>query len=172
MWTVYTDGSCLGNPGPGGRSALASSWKKEITLSGGAKLTTNNIMELTAVVEALKYLWQTLTKQQRMFVETDAGEGLFSTTKNYPSVTDPVTIITDSTYVQKGITEWIIIWKKRQRRRAKWGKLVEHVLLRKELDALVGCFTHMTRAWTKAHVGTELNERADLVARSEAEKRM
>ena len=81
-----------------------------------------------------------------------------------------VTIVTDSNYVKLGITERMVTRKRRQRRRAKGGKLVENVQLRKELDALASCFPNLHRQRTKAHVGTELNERVDFLARREAEK--
>ena len=83
--TVYTDGACKGNPGPGGWGAWLSSDGHEKELFGGEALTTNNRMELTAVIEALASLKRTCN----------------------------VTLYTDSEYVRKGITEWIHGWKQR-----------------------------------------------------------
>ena len=85
-------------------------------------------------------------------------------------VSEEMYVITDSNYVKLGITEWMKTRKKRNRRRAKGGKLVENVQLWKELDALASCFPNLERQRTKAHVGTELNERVDQLARMEAEK--
>lgn len=82
---------------------------------------------------------------------------------------DPMVIITDSSYVKLGITEWMVTRKRRQWRRAKGGKLVENVALWKQLDILTQYFPNLNRARTKAHVGTELNERVDQLARNEAE---
>jgi ribonuclease HI len=79
-------------------------------------------------------------------------------------------ITTDSSYVKLGITEWMVTRKRRQWRRAKGGKLIENVALWKQLDILTQYFPNLTWAWTKAHVGTELNERVDQLARNEAEK--
>lgn len=92
--TIYTDGSCQGNPGPGGWGAILEYGKHERLLSGGEKDTTNNRMELRAALEALRAL------------------------------TEPcrVTLFTDSEYLKKGITEWMPNWKRRNWRR-KGGKL-------------------------------------------------
>ena len=92
--TIYTDGSCQGNPGPGGWGALLRYGKHEKLLSGGEKDTTNNRMELMAALEALRAL-------------------------NAPC---QVTLFTDSEYLKKGITEWMPAWKRRNWRR-KGGKL-------------------------------------------------
>ena len=82
---IYTDGACKGNPGPGGWGAVLRSGNHEKHIHGGAKLTTNNRMEISAVIEALRAL------KQRSSVE----------------------LWTDSQYVQKGVTEWLEGWKKR-----------------------------------------------------------
>ncbi|NLN70054.1 MAG: ribonuclease HI [Chloroflexi bacterium] len=92
--TIYTDGACQGNPGPGGWGALLRYGNHEKELSGGAKDTTNNRMELQAALEALRAL-------------------------NEPC---QVTLFTDSEYLKKGITEWLPNWKRRNWRR-KGGKL-------------------------------------------------
>lgn len=92
--TIYTDGACQGNPGPGGWGVLLRYGKHEKILSGGEKETTNNRMELRAALEALRGL-------------------------NEPC---QVTLFTDSEYLKKGITEWMPNWKRRNWRR-KGGKL-------------------------------------------------
>lgn len=102
--TIYTDGSCLGNPGPGGWGAILQYGNHERTLSGGEVDTTNNRMELKAALEALKAL-----------------------TEPYQ-----VTLNTDSQYLRKGITEWMPNWKRRNWRR-KGGELA-NVDLWKKLD--------------------------------------
>jgi len=92
--TIYSDGACQGNPGPGGWGAIIRFGKHEKELSGGEKDTTNNRMELMAALEALRAL-------------------------NQPC---QVTVFTDSTYLKNGITEWLPNWKQRNWRR-KGGKL-------------------------------------------------
>ena len=92
--TIYTDGACQGNPGPGGWGALLRSGKHEKAISGGEKDTTNNRMELQAALEALRALNESCQ----------------------------VTLYTDSEYLKRGITEWLPNWKRRNWRR-KGGKL-------------------------------------------------
>ena len=126
---IYTDGACKGNPGIGGYGAILeyNGHRKEIY--GCEPHTTNNRMELTAVIEALK-----LIKRQCR-----------------------IAIYTDSQYVQKGMTEWISGWK-----RKNWSK-VKNVDLWQELDALVT--EHQVNwHWVKAHNGDKWNERADELA--------
>lgn len=106
--TIYTDGSCQGNPGPGGWGALLRYGMHEKSLSGGEKDTTNNRMELMAALEALRAL-------------------------NAPC---QVTLFTDSEYLKKGITEWMPAWKRRNWRR-KGGKLA-NVDLWMKLDEEIG----------------------------------
>jgi len=104
---IYSDGACSGNPGPGGWGAILKSGKHERELSGGARDTTNNRMELTAALEALRALTQPCN----------------------------VTLFTDSEYLKRGITEWLPNWKKRnwQRKEGKlanvdlWMKLDEEI---------------------------------------------
>jgi ribonuclease HI len=103
--TIYTDGACQGNPGPGGWAAILRSGQHERNLSGGERDTTNNRMELQAALEALRALTETCQ----------------------------VTLYTDSEYVKKGITEWLPNWKRRNWRR-KGGKLA-NVDLWMKLDA-------------------------------------
>jgi len=132
--TVYTDGACKGNPGPGGWGAWLSSGGHDKELFGGEPNTTNNRMELTAVIEALASLKRTCE----------------------------VTLYTDSQYVRKGITEWIIGWKQRGWQTAD-KKPVKNVDLWQRLDGL----RHLHQVdwrWVKGHAGDPGNERADALA--------
>jgi ribonuclease HI len=133
--TIYTDGACKGNPGPGGWGAwLSTSAGHEKELWGGEALTTNNRMELTAVIEALSAL------------------------KRHSQVV----IHTDSEYVRQGITNWIHNWKKRGWKTAD-HKPVKNVDLWQRLDALAA--THKVQwRWVKGHAGDPGNERADELA--------
>jgi ribonuclease HI len=137
---LFTDGACLGNPGPGGWAALLRYKGSEKELSGGAASTTNNRMEMQAVIEGLK----TLTR---------------------PCA---VNIVTDSQYVLKGMTEWIDGWKRRNWRTADKQK-VKNVDLWQELDALISGH-RVTWTWVRGHDGHVENERVDALARAEAEK--
>ncbi|MFM8901142.1 MAG: ribonuclease HI [Burkholderiales bacterium] len=132
--TAYTDGACKGNPGPGGWGAWLSSKGKEMDLFGGEMNTTNNRMELTAVIEALASLKRSCE----------------------------VHIYTDSQYVRQGITEWIHNWKKRGWKTAD-NKLVKNADLWQRLDALRELHQVDWR-WVKGHSGDPGNERADMLA--------
>lgn len=131
---IYTDGACKGNPGPGGWGVLLRWGEHEKELFGGEPATTNNRMELTAVIRGLSAL------------ERDV----------------PVAIHTDSQYVQKGITEWLPAWKKRGWKTAD-RKPVKNVDLWCELDALVGRH-RVEWHWVRGHAGHPENERADALA--------
>lgn len=132
---IYTDGACSGNPGPGGWGALLRIGGHEKELFGGEADTTNNRMELTAVIRALDALKRPVQ----------------------------VRVHTDSQYVQKGISEWIHAWKKRGWLTA--GKQpVKNVDLWRELDALASRHRVEWR-WVKGHAGHAENERADALAR-------
>jgi ribonuclease HI len=131
---VYTDGACKGNPGPGGWGALLRSGANEKELFGGERQTTNNRMELTAVIEALASLKRTCD----------------------------VTLHTDSEYVRKGITEWIHAWKQRGWKTAD-RKPVKNADLWARLDALRSLH-HVDWRWVKGHAGDPGNERADALA--------
>lgn len=131
---IYADGACKGNPGPGGWGAWLTYNGKEKTLSGGESLTTNNRMELTAVIRALELLKK-------------------------PCI---VKVYTDSSYVQKGISEWIIGWKVRNWRTSD-KKPVKNADLWKLLDTLRD--QHQIEwIWVKGHAGNLGNERADALA--------
>ena len=138
---AYTDGACSGNPGPGGWGVMiialqAGKKIKELELCGGAEQTTNNRMELTAAIEALKALER-------------------------PS---KITIFTDSVYVKDGISKWLENWKKRDWKTAS-KKAVKNVDLWKELD-LACVNHEVVWKWVKGHAGNLENERADFLARS------
>jgi ribonuclease HI len=131
---IYTDGACRGNPGPGGWGALLSMGESEKALSGAETLTTNNRMELTAVIRALEAL-------------------------KGPS---ELRIFTDSEYVRKGITEWVKSWKARGWKTAD-RKPVKNQDLWERLDALVVPHKIEWR-WVKGHSGVPGNERCDQLA--------
>jgi ribonuclease HI len=131
---VYTDGACKGNPGPGGWGALLRWSDHEKELFGGAAQTTNNRMELTAVIEALGALKQSCR----------------------------VAVYTDSEYVRNGITTWIHNWKQRGWRTAD-KKPVKNVELWQRLDALASMH-EVQWHWVRGHAGDPGNERADALA--------
>jgi ribonuclease HI len=131
---IYTDGACKGNPGPGGWGALLRFNGTERELFGGDPATTNNRMELTAVIQALR----ALTRPCRVLLHTD------------------------STYVQKGITEWINGWKARGWRTAA-KEPVKNSDLWRTLDEVVRDHD-IDWIWVKGHAGHEGNERADALA--------
>ena len=131
---IFTDGACRGNPGPGGWGALLRFGGEEKTLFGGEQDTTNNRMELTAVIEALRVLKRPCD----------------------------VTLTSDSTYVLKGIQEWMPNWKKRGWKTAS-KKPVKNVDLWKKLDVLI--VEHkIDWQWVKGHSGHPENELADQLA--------
>jgi ribonuclease HI len=131
---IYTDGACKGNPGPGGWGAILEYDGKERELFGGEPVTTNNRMELTAVIEALAALKRPCA----------------------------VVLHTDSQYVQKGITEWIGGWKARGWKTAA-KEPVKNVDLWKKLDDVVRTH-QIRWVWVKGHSGHHGNERADALA--------
>lgn len=131
---IYTDGACRGNPGPGGWGAILSAKGKKKELWGGELETTNNRMELSAAIEALK----ALRRSSR------------------------VTLYTDSTYMIQGITEWMPNWKKRGWKTSA-KKPVKNDDLWQELDRLVAKHEIDWR-WVRGHTGVEGNERADYLA--------
>ena len=131
---IYADGACKGNPGPGGWGAWLHYDGKHKSLYGGEALTTNNRMELTAVIRALEALKRPCN----------------------------VKIYTDSVYVQKGISEWIIGWKARNWRTAD-KKPVKNDDLWKALDMLASQH-NIEWIWVKGHAGNMGNEHADALA--------
>ncbi|MDW5444967.1 ribonuclease HI [Polaromonas sp. SM01] len=133
---IYTDGACKGNPGPGGWGALMTTGDSVKELFGGELDTTNNRMEMTAVIEALAALKRPCQ----------------------------VTLYVDSQYVLKGMTEWIKGWKARGWRTAS-KEPVKNVDLWQKLDALVSGSGHkIDWRWVRGHDGDPGNERADVLA--------
>lgn len=132
--TIYTDGACRGNPGPGGWGAWLVAGANQKELWGGEPQTTNNRMELTAAIKALQAL-------------------------NRPC---QVELHTDSTYVMKGITEWLPGWKRRGWRTAD-NKPVKNDDLWRALDEARARHEVKWR-WVKGHAGHEGNEKADQLA--------
>lgn len=148
---IYTDGSCLGNPGPGGWGLVAM----QVTESGnnvirtwersehGRYVTSNNRAELEAAIAALQFALE-----------------------EQPGV--PVTIVTDSQYLSKGITEWLPVWKARGWQTSS-KKPVKNKDLWQRLEGLVQELNVQWR-WVKAHTGQQFNERADALAKAAAER--
>jgi ribonuclease HI len=132
---IFTDGACSGNPGPGGWGAILRTGEHEKELSGGERTTTNNRMELTAVIRGLEALKRS----------------------------SAVTIHTDSRYVMDGLTQWLPKWKKNGWKTAD-KKPVKNEDLWRELDALCAKHELQWR-WVKGHSGHPENERADELAR-------
>jgi ribonuclease HI len=131
---IYTDGACKGNPGPGGWGAVLQHRGRERELFGGEALTTNNRMELTAVIKALASL------KRRVAVE----------------------VYTDSQYVKNGIETWIGVWK-RNGWKTTDRKPVKNADLWAQLDR-VAREHDITWHWVRGHAGTEGNHRADALA--------
>ncbi|TXI17977.1 MAG: ribonuclease HI [Ottowia sp.] len=133
---MYTDGACKGNPGPGGWGVLLRAPGLEKELFGGEPQTTNNRMELTAVIEGLQALKR-------------------------PCEVD---LYLDSQYVRQGITEWVAGWKARGWRTST-KQPVKNVDLWQKLDALIAEGGHRIQwHWVRGHAGHEGNERADALA--------
>ncbi len=136
MITIYTDGACSGNPGVGGWGVvIIENNKNETFLNGGENHTTNNKMELTAAIQALK----TFEKEST------------------------ITLITDSKYVKDGIQSWIENWKKNGWKTAA-KKPVKNKELWIELNELIARH-NITWEWVKGHAGNTHNEKADYLAR-------
>lgn len=140
MLTIYTDGSCLGNPGAGGWAALSDN--AILKICGGDLHTTNNQMELRAAIEALDKA-------------LDLGE-------------KSVKIFTDSNYVKDGITKWIKNWEKKNWKTST-GSDVKNQKLWKKLSELSKKFLSLEWEWVKAHNGNPNNEAVDTLARMAAE---
>lgn len=133
---MYTDGACKGNPGPGGWGVLLTWGGTEKELFGGERETTNNRMEMMAVIEGLSALKQPCS----------------------------ITLYIDSQYVLKGMTEWLKGWKARGWLTAS-KEPVKNVDLWQRLDALVNTAGHkIDWRWVKGHAGHPGNERADALA--------
>ena len=138
---IWTDGACSSNPGPGGWASILNYKGIEKVISGGNKETTNNVMELTAVIEGLKILKEPCE----------------------------VTLYSDSNYVVKAIEEnWLVTWKKNGFKTAN-KKPVKNQQLLEELDLLL--MTHSVKfIHVKGHADNENNNKCDKIAREEAQK--
>ncbi len=133
---IYTDGACSGNPGAGGWGVILRCGETEKELSGGEKETTNNRMELTAVIEALKALKRKCE----------------------------ITLYTDSRYVMDGVTQWMPNWKQNNWKTTNKKSAVKNLDLWQELDRLLPA--HKIKwVWVKGHNGHPENERVDKLAR-------
>ena len=134
---IYTDGACSGNPGPGGWGVVMYHGNHSKEFYGGESSTTNNRMEMMAAIKAIEAI--------------------------KPNYKGPIVLFTDSTYVLKGITEWIVGWKKRG-----WKKSDKKPVINKDLwqrlDAL-NAARDIRWEWVKGHDGDLGNERADELAR-------
>ena len=139
MKEIYTDGACKGNPGKGGWGIIIYDGNKRTKVNGGAEKTTNNRMELMAIIKALVY------------------------NKNEPCI-----IYTDSQYVKKGITDWMINWKKNGWKKKTKPHEIINVDLWKQIDEKLT--KHVKVEWVKAHVGIEGNEIADELANRAIER--
>jgi len=133
--TLFSDGSALGNPGPGGFGAILRFGDVEKIVSGGEKHTTNNRMELLGVIEGLRALKEPCR----------------------------VTVISDSSYVIRGINEWLENWVKRNFAKVKNPDLWLEYLSVSKIHTIEG-------VWVRGHNGHPENERCDVIAREEAEK--
>ena len=138
MIKIYTDGSCIGNPGPGGWAAIIISGTRQNTISGRKKNTTNNQMELMAPIQALKLFYKK----------------------------EKIKIYTDSIYVKDGITKWIKNWEKNNWKTSK-KKQVKNLELWKKLSILANSHD-VEWEWVKAHSNDPLNILADKLAKQVA----
>ena len=138
MIKIYTDGSCIGNPGPGGWAAIILNGDNQDIISGRKKNTTNNQMELMAAIKALVFF----SKKQK------------------------IRIYTDSNYVKEGITNWIKIWEKNNWKTAN-KKKVKNIELWIKLNTLSN-FHDIEWKWVKAHSGDPMNNMVDKLARKAA----
>ena len=138
MVKIYTDGSCIGNPGSGGWAAIILNGDKQDIISGRKKNTTNNQMELMAAIKALVFF----SKKQK------------------------IRIYTDSNYVKEGITNWIKIWEKNNWKTAN-KKKVKNIELWIKLNTLSN-FHDIEWKWVKAHSGDPMNNMVDKLARKAA----
>lgn len=142
---IYTDGGCLGNPGKGGWGCVIIDGNEEKCLSGGEKQTTNNRMELTAAIQALK-----------------------AVTENEEWKKRPLKVFSDSQYVKNGITSWIQNWMKNG-----WKTAAKKAVLNKELwQSLYELYKNLNVEWewVKGHAGVKYNEICDQLCQMEMNK--
>ena len=139
---IYTDGACIGNPGPGGWAAIILTENNKKEIFGGEKLTTNNRMELTATIKALEYYSELEGKQPAL---------------------KKIEIYTDSIYVKEGITVWIKKWEKNNWKTSD-KKNVKNVDLWKKLKELIQT-SQVEWNWVKGHSEDPMNDLADKLAK-------
>ena len=139
---IYTDGACIGNPGPGGWAAIILDDKEKKELFGGERLTTNNRMELTAAIKALEYCSDKEGKQP---------------------ILKQIKIYTDSAYLKEGITVWIKNWEKNNWKTSD-KKNVKNIDLWKKLKELT-LSKQVDWIWVKGHSQDVMNELADKLAK-------
>ena len=139
---IYTDGACVGNPGPGGWAAIILLENQKKELFGGEKLTTNNRMELTAAIKALEYF--NAQEQEKLSL-------------------NEIKIYTDSIYLKEGMTNWISNWEKNNWKTAD-KKNVKNMDLWKKLKKLVKS-KKIEWFWIKGHSGNPMNDLADKLAK-------
>ena len=139
MITIYTDGASRGNPGPGGWGGVIASEDRVIEIGGLDPHTTNNKMELTACIRSLEF-----------------------TISNSQFSNQPIQIYTDSEYVTKGMTEWIMRWQKKGWKTAGRKPVLNQDLWRRLLKLTEG--REMKWKYVAGHAGVTLNERADEIA--------
>ena len=137
---IFTDGACLGNPGPGGWAALLRHGARESELAGGAPHTTNNRMELMAVISGLEALTRPCS----------------------------VRLVTDSRYVMDGVRSWLPVWKRNGWRTAA-RKPVKNIDLWRRLDTAAARH-EIEWLWVRGHAGHAENERVDALARQQARR--
>ena len=138
---IFCDGACSGNPGPGGYGAILRYGGKEKEISGGAAATTNNRMELTAVIEALRHLTRPCS----------------------------VSVTTDSQYVVKGMTEWISGWQRKGWQNSKKEPVLNRDLWEALLEQSQRHTVQWV--WVRGHAGHLENERCDVLAREALPKK-
>ena len=139
---IYTDGACVGNPGPGGWAAIILIENEKKELFGGEKLTTNNRMELTAAIKSLEYYDSQEEKQLSL---------------------KEIKIYTDSIYLKEGITSWVNNWE-RNNWKTSDKKNVKNVYLWKKLQDIVKS-KQIEWCWVKCHSGDPMNDLADRLAK-------
>ena len=139
MITIYTDGASRGNPGPGGWGGIIASDEKIVEIGGSESHTTNNRMELTAAIRSLEF-----------------------TISNSQFSNQPIQIYTDSEYVTKGMTEWIMRWQKKGWKTAGRKPVLNQDLWRRLLKLTEG--REVKWKYVAGHAGVTLNERADEIA--------
>ena len=139
---IYTDGACVGNPGPGGWAAIIVTENNKKELFGGEKITTNNRMEITAAIKGLEYC--NLQEEKQLSLKE-------------------IKIYTDSNYLKEGITNWIKVWEKNNWKTTD-KKNVKNVDLWKKLKDLVKS-KQIEWCWIKGHSGDVMNDLADKLAK-------